>query len=158
MVERERLRRGGHHSHPHPDVGMLTQAERTNGENFSVWLSENLKSGMRQCIGDDADLDVDRLIFHKADQMLNLFASMRSAFSEPAFGQIEPSGQAVLQKSSELGSRKKINDSRSSLGVSFFALGENSHDLRHVRKRAFAIVHGVWNAFAQYAGEPLMKS
>ena len=100
-MQRKRLGCRGDHCHSYAYIRMLAQAEGADRENLPVWLPEDLKPGVRQCIRDDADLDVNGLIFDQPYQVLHFFASMRSSFTKPAVGQIEAPGEAVLQQSTD---------------------------------------------------------
>ena len=112
---------------------------------------------MGKRIGHDADLDVDRLIFHQPHQVRHFVAGVRPAFAPLALGQIETPGEAVLQQAADFGRGKQIDDGRAASGVGRLALREDLHDLRDVRSRALAIVDARRNAFAQDVSEPLME-
>ena len=65
---------------------------------------------MRQGVRNEPDLNVDRLLLHQPQQMLDLGTRMRAALAALAFGQVEAAGQPVLQQSTDFRSREKIDD------------------------------------------------
>ena len=124
---------------------------------MAVRLAKNLEAGVRQRVGHDADLHADRVLLDRADEVVHLGARVALTLAALPRRQVEPPGEPVGEEALDLGGGDQIHDRRAPRAVLALPLAQDRHDALDVGERAFAVVHLVWNAFAQDLGEPVVK-
>ena len=90
----ERLRCRGDHGHTDPYIGLRAEAKRAQREHLPIGLAKNLKTRMRQRVGNDADLDTHRLLFDHTQKVFKLLAGEGTPRATNALGQIVATDQA----------------------------------------------------------------
>jgi hypothetical protein len=91
---------------------MFSESKGADGEYLAIGLTENLETGVRQCLGDNSDPDIDRIVLDQGGEVLDLGPR------EPAPGMLQPlreqgiANHPVAGEPLDFQRRHQVEDSR----------------------------------------------